>query len=750
MATEKILNTRIVLKNDTLAAWNSSSIILKKGEIALALVEVNQKDPISGQLVKVPTYLTKVGDGSKTFANLNWTAAMAADVYDWAKKSENDAIEWINSIVEHPTDEDTKYHFSISNGKLLIESEVLYNGENAGGDKVKVAELDFVPPSELTSALASYYTKTEIDTKIGNLNGKSVEIYVDEAIEDSEQTVLGEVNTKLTSYYTKTEVNTKIGDVGTGDVATYVTQNIADAKEAIIGAPTDEKTANTIEGVRKYVDDKTSGIATDASLKALTDRVTQAEKDVDALETHTAVDAGKTVKQYVDGKAAALLGEDTDDETTITIYGAHAAATAAYNDAKDYADGIKGGFLDGTLKAKKAETADKVANKLTVGSKNFDGSAAVTITAADLGLSNALHFVGTSYPSNPVAGDVVLDGGKEYVYDGSKWVELGDESSHALKGVKVTANEGLTGGGTLAADMTIGIAEDGVQGKHIADGVITNAHIASNAAIAHTKISGLGTMATETATNYYTKAQADAAFMDSGEVDAKITALALGTMSKETATDYVKKAEATGYDDILTKTAAASAYKKVQTAVTDPTASGKSLTFIDTISQDAQGKITATKKNVNLDNYKTTQTAVNDPAANGKSLTFIDTISQNTNGVITATKKNVNLDDYAKTADLPTVNDGNVIIAGNNGLTGEVTFSLNGADPEYSGNIGIADAGVTTAKLASKAVTTAKIADMAVGAAQTKAYQATMPTTAAQVTSEEVWVFNCGTATILV
>lgn len=44
-------------------------------------------------------------------------------------------------------------------------------------------------------------------------------------------------------------------------------------------------------------------------------------------------------------------------------------------------------------------------------------------------------------------------------------------------------------------------------------------------------------------------------------------------------------------------------YKKVQTAVTDPTANGKSLTFIDTISQDTQGVITATKKNVNLDAY---------------------------------------------------------------------------------------------------------------------------------------------------
>ena len=39
--------------------------------------------------------------------------------------------------------------------------------------------------------------------------------------------------------------------------------------------------------------------------------------------------------------------------------------------------------------------------------------------------------------------------------------------------------------------------------------------------------------------------------------------------------------------------------------------------------------------------YKTTQTAVSDPTASGYALAFIDSISQDTNGVITVTKKNV-------------------------------------------------------------------------------------------------------------
>ena len=44
-----------------------------------------------------------------------------------------------------------------------------------------------------------------------------------------------------------------------------------------------------------------------------------------------------------------------------------------------------------------------------------------------------------------------------------------------------------------------------------------------------------------------------------------------------------------------------------------------------------------------LDHYKTVQTAVTDPTAAGTGISFIDTISQDTNGVITPTKKTVQL-----------------------------------------------------------------------------------------------------------
>ena len=55
--------------------------------------------------------------------------------------------------------------------------------------------------------------------------------------------------------------------------------------------------------------------------------------------------------------------------------------------------------------------------------------------------------------------------------------------------------------------------------------------------------------------------------------------------------------------------------------------------------QKAWEKIGA--KSIDLSGYKTKQTAKTSPTASGTATAFIDTISQDENGVITATKKNV-------------------------------------------------------------------------------------------------------------
>lgn len=80
---EKLLNARIVLKYDTLANWNTSSVVLKAGEMAIATID----NPTGGTFdaSKTPVVGIKVGDGTHTFSQLNWIQSIAGDVYAWAK-----------------------------------------------------------------------------------------------------------------------------------------------------------------------------------------------------------------------------------------------------------------------------------------------------------------------------------------------------------------------------------------------------------------------------------------------------------------------------------------------------------------------------------------------------------------------------------------------------------------------------------------------------------------------------------------
>lgn len=134
------------------------------------------------------------------------------------------------------------------------------------------------------------------------------------------------------------------------------------------------------------------------------------------------------------------------------------------------------------------------------------------VTSAVAGLSGAMHFRGVvaTLPANTTgyaSGDVILVGNKEYVCDGKAWHELGDETIYAVKGS------------------------------------IVNADIAADAAIAQSKIAGLTTDLADKATK------------------AEVTAV-----TTDLDTNYIKKADAPGYDDILTKTSAATTYA-TQTAV---------------------------------------------------------------------------------------------------------------------------------------------------------------------------------------
>lgn len=98
--SEKIFNARFAQKIDTLTAWASSNIVLKAGEIAFATTAAS-----TGSGLTEPVIVAKIGDGSKTFGQLDYNFyAKASDVYGWAKKDETahkaDLVTWFPTSVE--------------------------------------------------------------------------------------------------------------------------------------------------------------------------------------------------------------------------------------------------------------------------------------------------------------------------------------------------------------------------------------------------------------------------------------------------------------------------------------------------------------------------------------------------------------------------------------------------------------------------------------------------------------------------
>jgi hypothetical protein len=295
------------------------------------------------------------------------------------------------------------------------------------------------------------------------------------------------------------------------------------------------------------------------------------------------------------------------------------------------------------------------------------------ITATDLGLSNAMHFIGafTEDPANPKAGDVYLNTAthKEYVYDEvNKWVELGAEGSHALNSITITGTDGLTGGGDLTKNQTIshavptGAAAGSVGG--------TNSDMKFVAAITTDKF-GHVTNKTEKTLDLSRFVLKDFdiktgdGLTGGGAINGTDVTISHANTSDVTNVTKAARTYVTGmtFDQFGHVTAVETAseidqdlsnYKTKQTVVIDPTSEGEAVDFIATIAQDENGNITATKKHVDFSdyvslvyadgNYKKKQTAYTYTKGAEKIITGI---SQNANGEIAVTEGALTTDDIA-------------------------------------------------------------------------------------------------------
>lgn len=193
----------------------------------------------------------------------------------------------------------------------------------------------------------------------------------------------------------------------------------------------------------------------------------------------------ENIKIERDGESTKLVltieSTDGSNKTAdLTMFG-----SAAFTDASSYATAEQGKKAD---EAMPATNGTATGAKITLASDPTGALEAATKQYVDRsveGLTGAMHFLGVS--SNKIedgqrnhpkidgsevdidtlnAGDTVIyspnkDGNYlEFVWsldnEGTgKWVQLGDETSYAHKDVEVIAGEGISGGGTLADNITI-------------------------------------------------------------------------------------------------------------------------------------------------------------------------------------------------------------------------------------------------------------------------------------------------------
>lgn len=292
---EKILNTRILMKVDTLERWNSSTLPLKKGELAFATVAAS-----AGTGLGEPVVMVKIGtEEEKTFSELPWAFhAKASDVLA-ACKSEAGLTQFVKGVL---TAEGVA---SDSVVKALTQRVETAEGEI---DTLQ-SEMDAVEKKAADNAAA-------IAALEGLVGDKKVATQISEAIDALN------LDTTYAAKALETTVDNHVKDA----VAHVTAQERIDWNNALQAADVVTGSANGTISVK----------GSDVAVKGLG---SAAYTEASAYEVAGAASAAETAakayaKEYADGLAGNYDAQGS----------AAAAESAAKAYAKEYADGLAGNY----------------------------------------------------------------------------------------------------------------------------------------------------------------------------------------------------------------------------------------------------------------------------------------------------------------------------------------------------------------------------------------------------------------------
>ena len=367
MATEKILNTRIQLKYDTLQNWNSSTFALKAGELAIVTTG-SMKDNSTHTNAQYPV-LFKVGDGEHKFSELPYASALAADVYAWAKaddvvlsgkviqfKSGDSVVKSVTLNYATPAEVES----AISAARELISAEI--DADVADEAALRVAADNALSGriAALESGDASVAKQIEnaikaLDSSASQTAGAdglalAVEIVDGKLTSISGSIAAGTYDAAGAAATAKSEAITAAASDATTKAATAKSEAIAAAAE---DATTKADAAKA--GAEKTASDALAAARTeitaeiDADVKALADGAVKDNTDAIAEIKNGESGILATAKKYTDDEIAELA-DGAVKANTDAIAAINKADTGILAQAKAYTDEVKDNLLGEGIK----------------------------------------------------------------------------------------------------------------------------------------------------------------------------------------------------------------------------------------------------------------------------------------------------------------------------------------------------------------------------------------------------------------
>lgn len=388
MATEKILNTRILLKVDTLENWNSSTLPLKKGELAFATVAAS-----AGTGLTEPVVMVKIGeDGVKTFKDLGWSFyAKASDVIS-AAKSESALTTFINNVIKDAGIATNEALTALTTRVTTAEGDIDALETKVGDKAVATQISDAIAALKLADTYEAKGEAAKVQTALNEYKTSNdaaiTGIKTGDVINDfkSVETELGKKQA-VGDYATKTEAqgyaNAKDDAIAAANKAGTDAQASVNTLSAKVGAVPDNKTV-----VQMISDAQTAATYDDTTVKAGINTNKEGIAALNNLVGDTAV--ATQISTAVTAAKTELKGGTSDTDASATIAGAKKyadkldTAMDARVDALEASIG-EGGSVSAHITAEinkldKADTA--VDGKYVSAVSETDGI--ITVTRADL------------------------------------------------------------------------------------------------------------------------------------------------------------------------------------------------------------------------------------------------------------------------------------------------------------------------------------------------------------------------------